>query len=284
MIVDPDFLDHWRTGMVADAIGDPMAPIYILRLWAHCQVRKSDRFVMPTAGLKAQCKCPADAHVFEQALIDAGYLERDGEMVVVLGWAEANASLLAAWGNGAKGGRPKKNPTETHGKPTGNPAVAHGEPIANPGETDKSREDKSREEKKQTPSAGASSELSSAPPKGYSSEFETAWSEYPSRMGGNSKADAFKAWEARRRDGASVMELTEGVRRYALFVELAKVEPRFVKQAATFFGPGLHFREPWAPPDPAPRQQGRPLSRQSDLEARNAAVAARILENLNAGV
>jgi len=128
--------------MVADAIGDPMAPIYILRLWAHCQVRKSDRFVMPTAGLKAQCKCPADAQVFEQALIDAGYLQREGEIVIVLGWAEANASLLAAWENGAKGGRPKKNRDKTHGKPTGNPAVAHGLPGANPDETDKSREEK----------------------------------------------------------------------------------------------------------------------------------------------
>jgi hypothetical protein len=146
LIVDPDFLDHWRTGMVADAIGDPMAPVYILRLWAHCQTRKSDRFVMPTAGLKAQCKCPADAALFERALIDAGYLERDGDMVIVLGWADANAALLAAWSNGAKGGRPKKNPDETPGKPAENPPVNQGEtagqPPGNPGETDKSREEK----------------------------------------------------------------------------------------------------------------------------------------------
>ncbi len=123
-----------------------MAPVYILRLWAHCQTRKSDRFVMPTAGLKAQCKCPADAAVFERALIDAGFLQRDGEVVIALGWAEANASLLAAWENGAKGGRPKKNQDETHVKPMGNPAVTDGQPSANPDETDKSREEKSREE------------------------------------------------------------------------------------------------------------------------------------------
>lgn len=143
MIVDPDFLDHWRTGMVADAINDPMAAIYILRLWGHCQDRKSDTFVMPTAGLKAQCKCPAPAEVFERALIEAGFLKRDGDTITVIGWAEKNASLLAAWENGSKGGRPKKNPPETHGKPMGNPAETHGQPIANPGETDKSREDKS---------------------------------------------------------------------------------------------------------------------------------------------
>jgi len=142
LIVDPDFLDHWRTGMVADAIGDPMAPMYILRLWAHCQERKSDTFVMPPAGLKAQCKCPSDAATFERALIDAGFLQRDGDTIIVLGWSEKNASLIAAWENGSKGGRPKKNPTETHGKPMGSPAVTHGQPGANPGETDKRREEK----------------------------------------------------------------------------------------------------------------------------------------------
>lgn len=142
MIVDPDFLDHWRTGMVADALGDPMAPLYILRLWGHCQERKSDTFIMPTRGLKAQCKFGGDAEAFESALIEAGFIARDGDTITVIGWAEKNASLLAAWENGSRGGRPKRNPAETHGKPTGNPAVTQREPIANPDETDKSREDK----------------------------------------------------------------------------------------------------------------------------------------------
>lgn len=144
MIVDPDFLDHWRTGMVADAIGDPMAPIYILRLWAHCQERKSDTFVIPSAGLKAQCKCPAKADAFEAALIEAGFIVRNGDSITVVGWAEKNASLIAAWENGSKGGRPKKNPDKTHGLPSCNPAETHGQPMANPDETDKRREEKRR--------------------------------------------------------------------------------------------------------------------------------------------
>jgi hypothetical protein len=132
VIVDPDFLDHWRTRMVVDALdGDEMAPLCILRLWGHCQSRKSDRFEMPTAGLKAQCRYKGDAAAFEQALVDAGFVSREGVFVVVLGWAEQNASLIAAWENGAKGGRPPKQ------KPTGNPAVTQGEPGANPDETDK---------------------------------------------------------------------------------------------------------------------------------------------------
>lgn len=147
MIVDPDFMDHWRTGMVADAIQDPMAPVYILRLWAHCQERRSDTFVMPTRGLKAQCKAPGDAETFERALIDAGFIERNGDTITVTGWAEKNAALFAAWENGSKGGRPKK---KTQSEPAGNPRVTHGEPNENPSRThaEPIREEKSREEKK----------------------------------------------------------------------------------------------------------------------------------------
>lgn len=159
MIVDPDFLDHWRTRMVVDALDDDeMAPLCILRLWAHCQARKSDRFEMPTAGLKAQCRYKGDAQKFEQALSEAGFVERDGKELHVLGWAEQNASLIAAWENGAKGGRPKskpeQNPQETHGKPMANQDETHAEPI---------REEKIREEKKEPKSKAEDATASRLP-------------------------------------------------------------------------------------------------------------------------
>ena len=185
MIVDPDFFDHWRTGMVADAIGDSMAPIYIMRLWAHCQERKSATFVMPARGLKAQCKFPGDADVFESALIDAGYLKRDGESITAIGWAEKNASLLAAWLNGNKGGRPKKNPWVSHGKPTGNPAVTHGQPMANPSLTQAEpiRVDKRREEEHPLT------------PKGEPDGFKTFWKVWPKSPRKGGKAPCLKTWE-----------------------------------------------------------------------------------------
>ena len=139
MIVDPDFFDHWRTQMVCDMLGgDPLAALYVMRLWAHCQNRKADSFDIPTLGIKALCKYQGDAQALEDALIAAEYLSRDGQRVTVVGWAEKNASLLAAWENGNKGGRPKKahqepteNPRETHGKPAGCPAVTHRQPKRN---------------------------------------------------------------------------------------------------------------------------------------------------------
>ena len=151
MIVDPDFFDHWRTGMVADLLQDPCAPIYIMRLWAHCQERKSDTFVMPTRGLKAQCRFHGDAHQFESALIEAGFIIRENESIHVCGWAEKNIKLLTSSENGKAGGRPKKNQTESCKKPNENLTETKQEPNDNQNtenqnlsESDKSRVDKIR--------------------------------------------------------------------------------------------------------------------------------------------
>ena len=150
MIVDPDFFDHWRTRMVADMLKDQLAPVYIMRLWAHCQNRKGDVFDIPAAGLKALCQFSGAAQDLEDALIAAEYITRDGLTVTVTGWAEKNAALLAAWENGHKGGRPKKNQNTTNGQPTENPKVTHGLPMANPSltQTKPIRVDKRREEEK----------------------------------------------------------------------------------------------------------------------------------------
>ena len=159
MIVDPDFFDHWRTRMVADMLQDQLAPVYIMRLWAHCQNRKGDVFDIPAAGLKALCQFPGAAQDLEDALIAAEYIARDGLTVTVTGWAEKNAALLAAWENGNKGGRPKKNQKQTDGKPTDNPAETHGLPMANPSltQTKPIRVDKRREEEKTETQAQAPS-------------------------------------------------------------------------------------------------------------------------------
>lgn len=83
--------------------------------------------------------------------------------------------------------------------------------------------------------------------KTYPDEFELVWSIYPKRAGGNSKSDAYKAWHARIRDGTAAEEIYSGVERYAAFVKFeGSLNTQYVKQAKTFFGPGMHFSEPWA--------------------------------------
>lgn len=190
MIVDPEFFDHWRTQMVIDALDDVCAPLYIMRLWAHCQTRRSDQFEMPARGLKAQCRYPGDAQRFEDALIDAGYIAREGGSVVVIGWLEKNASLVKNWTNGGKGGRPKKepseNPTETQKEPNGNPEETQGEPKENPGQTQQKpiREEKNREEiPPLTPPAGEG-----VP------GFEKFWAAWPNTNRKQAKGKCLQVW------------------------------------------------------------------------------------------
>ena len=83
----------------------------------------------------------------------------------------------------------------------------------------------------------------------YSPEFETAWQAYPKRAGGNSKAAAFKAWNARLKDGVKPEVMLAGVKRYAAFARATgSAGTQYVKQAASFFGPDRHFEESWQAP------------------------------------
>lgn len=89
------------------------------------------------------------------------------------------------------------------------------------------------------------------PPNPEDEAFERAWAAYPRRAGGNSKALARKAWDARRKQGHSADDLHAGTVRYAAYIRATNREgTEYVKQAASFFGPGLHFLEPWSPPRP----------------------------------
>lgn len=80
----------------------------------------------------------------------------------------------------------------------------------------------------------------------YSDEFEAAWEIYPQRPG-MSKASAFKAWSARLKAGATALEMIDGTRLYADYCKAERTEPQFIKQPATFYGPGEHYAANWTP-------------------------------------
>jgi hypothetical protein len=148
VIVDPDFLEHWRTQLLIDGLdGDAMAPIYVLRIWAHCQNRRATRFDMTAPGLKALCRYAGAAERFESAMIQAGFVVRDGDAIEVPKWADHNSKLVSNWKNGKLGGRPNK----THEKPNDNPSgysdETQQEPINNPSVTNP---EPIREEKRRT--------------------------------------------------------------------------------------------------------------------------------------
>lgn len=97
-----------------------------------------------------------------------------------------------------------------------------------------------------TPSSLRSEEI---PAGKYPAEFEAVWAEYPKRPGA-SKPDAHKAWAARVKAGIPIDVLHDGVVRYAAYCRACKTEPGFIKQPATFFGPGEHYTADWTAPAP----------------------------------
>lgn len=120
MIVQPNFLDHWKTRMLqAELSDDPLAPTYILRLWGHCQEQKTHRFPKLSApALAAICCFKTSPEQLWLAMQTAQFIIVKGTTVEVHQWNDYNSGLIRSWENGKKGGRPKKTqekPRETHG-------------------------------------------------------------------------------------------------------------------------------------------------------------------------
>lgn len=81
----------------------------------------------------------------------------------------------------------------------------------------------------------------------YTDEFQKAWSAYPARPG-SSKKDAFKAWSARLKNGVQPEIILAGIARYAAYCCAVGIEPNYIKQPETFFGPGEHYLSDWTLP------------------------------------
>jgi hypothetical protein len=151
MIVDPDFLDHWKTRLAVDLLGgDELAPLYILRIWGHCQSRrKADTFAISAPGLRALCRCAsAPAEALEAALIEAGFIVREGDSIRVVDWAARNAQLISAWKNGRAGGEANKGRRRNDGtepEPDGDRNATHGEAIRS---RSREEEDKNKDKTK----------------------------------------------------------------------------------------------------------------------------------------
>ena len=130
MIVESDFLDHWKTQMLITTLNDPLAPCYLIRLWAHCQQRKEycfDSAKLTPAILKAITRSTSDKQALWDGFMEVGFLDlhEDGT-VEAHGFFDTNSQLCVNWTNGKKGGRPKKKPNPE--KPIQNPTVTQPEP------------------------------------------------------------------------------------------------------------------------------------------------------------
>jgi hypothetical protein len=122
VIVQPDFLTHWKTRKLVNRLKQQQAPLYVIRLWALCQTARRDTVPADAETIAAICEYSGDAEKLYSALLDCRWIDpaKDGEHKVH-SWAEINARLLHNWAAGVHGGRPKGTKKETQGKPKGSP-------------------------------------------------------------------------------------------------------------------------------------------------------------------
>ena len=111
MIIQPDFLTHWKVQALSGLIGRAEALTALLALWGHCQNSKTWVFELTLPMLAGICQYQGNAADLHQAMLDCRLVDRlENGCYEVHGWAEKNAMLLKSWDNGNKGGRPSNNP------------------------------------------------------------------------------------------------------------------------------------------------------------------------------
>ena len=74
----------------------------------------------------------------------------------------------------------------------------------------------------------------------YPKDFEAFWSAYPRRI---EKRRAFRAWQARLREGIAPETLISCARNYAEYVLLKDTAECYIKHPATFLGPDRPFED-----------------------------------------
>jgi len=80
----------------------------------------------------------------------------------------------------------------------------------------------------------------------YPAWFDDMWTNRAERSGTDSKADCYKACNARLKEGYAVEELVDGMERYRWHCEaVGNIKTAYVMQKSRFFGTSLHFKEDW---------------------------------------
>ena len=78
----------------------------------------------------------------------------------------------------------------------------------------------------------------------FSKEFEELWKKYPRKDG---KKDAFRHYQAARRDGVTYKTISDGLDRYNNYIEKAEVNDRYIKGGSSWFC-GRHWDDEYKIP------------------------------------
>jgi hypothetical protein len=110
MIVQPEFLDHWKTRLLIELTGDESSPLAVIRLWSHCQTTKKSYWPdMTPAQLASVCRWGNRKPNCHTTLIKCGFVKKlSPKGFAAHEWDQYNAKLISNWENGKLGGRPPR--------------------------------------------------------------------------------------------------------------------------------------------------------------------------------
>ncbi len=100
---------------------------------------------------------------------------------------------------------------------------------------------------------------------GYAEGFLQFWEAYPRKLG---KGDAYKKYQARRKDGFSDEELIQSAKNYAAECRSRRTEKEYIKHPKTFLSDSLPFTDylPKNDDKPKTQQSGNPFEEWGDLD------------------
>jgi hypothetical protein len=129
MIVQPDFLEHWKTRQLVELTGDESSPLCVIRLWAHCQNSKREYFPdMTPSQLASVCRWGNRKPACHVAMIRCKFVSKmSPKGYAAHEWSDHNRQLIQKWEAGKNGGRPKNientNELPLFEKPTDNRSI-----------------------------------------------------------------------------------------------------------------------------------------------------------------
>ena len=116
MSLSPDFPDHYKTKILLKMAGH--AGVFsLIKLWAQCQFRRTERIEKPAEIVAAIADWEADPDQLETALIESGFARREGDTFILHQWEDQNKKLFTSYANGKKGGKPKSESPKALKKP-----------------------------------------------------------------------------------------------------------------------------------------------------------------------
>ncbi len=161
--------------------------------------------------------------------VDATLDELDAEGLLVRYEIDGRRYLeVTGWKQKPRWPKPSRFPPSSDGCPTRVRQLSDDRPTdAGTSSPELSRDDQQR----------ANAKRSAVP---FSADFDEAWSMYPRKV---ARLDALKAYQARRRAGATYMELKLATANYAAAMALEGREQSKILHGATFYGPHERWRD-----------------------------------------